>query len=594
MFNRLQMQEALKNPGITQQRLGQYQSPMSPNPQVRPDDAEAEEVRRAQRIQSAMGEQAAAMGDPAQTPSIMAKTMMENAQLKKMLAAMQQRQQPMQVPQARGLESLPAPAVEKGYAGGGIVAFDGGGKVERYQSQGFVMPPRYKRTEYFDIFGRNERLGGAVDFDEEKLKEDEQELARIKSGLASGSITNPAALGKLAALERDVQAGRSYLAQRNAPQAQAAPAAVAPAAGQRAPSVGDTASLGLDRGVPAAARQRQQQSQGAGLASITPSATREPTATGIDFPSAENASASAGLRGELERIAEQQKTAAQEQGAVGPELTQEARLRQALAARRTLMQELGLSGGAGDELRAQAEEMKAAQAKYKEQAGLAGLANVLAAYGAAPRKRAAGAAGQAAAQFVSGQQDAERKFEMDMAALKASATRADRAEKRGDLDAVMKENQFQETLKAEMDRVVAQLRSRETEGKEERALKEREGALDRQLKERMLNLEIKSRFDLEKLSSQTKLQIANMAPDTLRVIDGIAQRGNMSFNDALDKFLTKGKSEVSAADRARLAAAFNDLPRSERDKYNGVEDFIAQMTGGAGGMPAGVTVKKKD
>jgi hypothetical protein len=568
MFNRLQMQEALKNPGITQQRLGQYQSPMSPNPQVRPDDAEAEEVRRAQRIQSAMGEQAAAMGDPAQTPSIMAKTMMENAQLKKMLAAMQQRQQPMQVPQARGLESLPAPAVEKGYAGGGIVAFSGEGPslvrgASRMNISGQVPEDRsfFSESSPFSVGQKDER----------------EILQEIEAKIAQGTAT-PSEI-------RRAQGIRARLLGNVAP---AQPRAAVPVPSYEQDIAGPDFKFPLRptpaevKGSPAPARQ--------GMASLRPSAPT-PMPEGVDDISAGydvSRAAPAGLLGAAQTMA------AQEQGAVGPELTQEARLRQALAARRTLMQELGLSGGAGDELRAQAEEMKAAQAKYKEQAGLAGLANVLAAYGAAPRKRAAGAAGQAAAQFVSGQQDAERKFEMDMAALKASATRADRAEKRGDLDAVMKENQFQETIKAEMDRIRTQIESREKEGKEERALKEREGALDRQLKERMLNLEIKSRFDLESLSSKTKLQIANMAPDTLRVIDGIAQRGNMSFNEALDKFLTKGKSEVSAADRARLAAAFNDLPRSERDKYNGVEDFIAQMTGGAGGMPAGVTVKKKD
>lgn len=562
MFNRLQTQEALKNPAFTQQRLDQYQTPNSPNPQVRPDDAEAEEVRRAQLVQGAMGQNVAAMGDPSQTPSILAQTMMENQQLKKMLAAMQQRQQPMMVPQARGLESLPAPAVERGYAGGGIVAFNGDGPslvpgASRMNISGRVPEDRsfFSETSPFSVGQKDER----------------EILQEIEAKIAQGTAT-PSEI-------RRAQGIRARLLGNVAP---AQPRAAVPMPSYEQDISGPDFKF-LSRPVPAEVKASPTRQTATpvrqGVASLTPVENVTPTPSRAD---------PAGLLGAAQNMA------AQEQAPVGPELTQEARLRQALAARRTLMQELGLSGGAGDELRAQAEEMKAAQAKYKEQAGLAGLANVLAAYGSAPRKRAAGAAGQAAAQFVSGQQDAERKFEMDMAALKASATRADRAEKRGDLDAVMKENQFQETIKAEMDRIRTQIESREKEGKEERALKEREGALDRQLKERMLNLEIKSRFDLESLSSKTKLQIANMAPDTLRVIDGIAQRGNMSFNEALDKFLTKGKAEVSAADRARLAAAFNDLPRSERDKYNGVEDFIAQMTGGAGGMPAGVTVKKKD
>lgn len=562
MFNPVQMQEALKNPAITGQRLGAYQTPNSPNPQVRPDDAKAEETRRAQLVQSAMGQQAAAMGDPSQTPSILAQTMMENQQLKKMLAAMQQRQQPMMVPQARGLESLPAPAVERGYADGGIVAFNGDGPslvpgASRMNISGRVPEDRsfFSETSPFSVGQKDER----------------EILQEIEAKIAQGTAT-PSEI-------RRAQGIRARLLGNVAP---AQPRAAVPMPSYEQDISGPDFKF-PSRPVPAEVKASPTRQTATpvrqGVASLTPVENVTPTPSRAD---------PAGLLGAAQNMA------AQEQAPVGPELTQEARLRQALAARRTLMQELGLSGGAGDELRTQAEEMKAAQAKYKEQAGLAGLANVLAAYGAAPRKRAAGAAGQAAAQFVSGQQDAERKFEMDMAALKASATRADRAEKRGDLDAVMKENQFQETLRAEMDRVVTQLRSRETEGKEERALKEREGALDRQLKERMLNLEIKSRFDLEKLSNATKLQIANMPPDTVRLIDAIAQRTGKSWDKALETYLAKGKQEVTAADRARFIAAYNDLPRSERAKYNDVEDFINQMSGGAGGMPSGVTVKKKD
>ena len=589
MFNRLQTEQALKNPGITQERLGQYQTPMSPNRQVRPDDAQAEEARRAQMIQSMMGEQAVAMGDPKQTPSIMAKTMLENAQLKKMLAAMQQRQQPMQVPQAAGLESLPAPAVEKGYAGGGIVAFESGGEVERYQSQGFVMPPRYKRTEFFDLFGRNERLGGAVTFDEEKLKEDEQELARIKSGLESGSITNPAALGKLAALERDVQAGRSYLAQRNAPQAQ-----TAPAAGQRAPSVGDTASLGLDRGVPAAARQRQQQqqqSQGAGLASVAPPVAGEPTATGIDFlPLENNASASAGLRGELERIAEQQKVVAPSaQAAATPPLTDKDRLAQRVKDIRSVMEAQGVKGEAGDALREQIKEMQAAQEKTQGQAGLLGLAQTLAAFGAAPRKRALGAAAQTGSQFMTSQEEARRKFAMEMAALKTNAAIADRAEKRGDVATAMKAEQEANEIRARMELLDKEIRSRESEGAKERTFKERQGDLNRAVEEKLTNAKLKVSVDIAKMDNETKRWVASRPPETLRVIEGIAQGAGIPFNEALDKFLTKGADNTS-----QLLKVWNDMSRQEKEKFgNNQAVFLATFGSGSMKAPSDVTVTER-
>ena len=585
MFNRLQTQEALKNPAINQQRLDQYQSPMSPNPQVRPDDAQAEEVRRAQLVQGAMGQNAAAMGDPKQTPTVMAKTMMENAQLKQMLAAMQQRQQPMQAPRPAGIESLPAPAVERGYAGGGIVAFDDGGKVERYNSQGVVMPSRYKRTEFFDLFGRNERLGGSVAFDEEKLREDEQELARIKSGLESGSITNPAALGKLAALERDVQAGRSFLAQRNAPQTQA------PSAAQRPPSVGDVAALGLDRGIPAAARQRQQQQQQkSGIASVAPPSAVEPTATSLDLPSPEASPPSAGLLGELQRMAEQQKQPSQQQPATAAAPSNRLdRIKQAAKEHEDLRTALGISGQGGDELRTQMEEMKTAQEKYKGQSGLLGLAQTLAAYGSAPRKRALGAAAQTGAQFMTSQEETRRKFDMEMAAFKAAASRADRAEKLGQFDTALKADSEAQQHAERMKLLERELAVRQSEGALDRSTRVSEGALDRQLNEKLTNAKIKAQVDLAKMDDNTKRWVASRPPETLRVIEGIANQSNMSFNEALDKFLTKG-----ADNTAQLLKVWNEMSSSEKAKFGGNQAvFLATFGSGAIKAPSDVTVSER-
>lgn len=562
MFNPVQMQEALKNPAITGQRLGAYQTPNSPNPQVRPDDAKAEETRRAQLVQSAMGQQAAAMGDPSQTPSILAQTMMENQQLKKMLAAMQQRQQPMMVPQARGLESLPAPAVERGYAGGGIVAFNGEGQslvpgASRMNISGQVPEDRsfFSETSPFSVGQKDER----------------EILQEIEAKIAQGTAT-PSEI-------RRAQGIRARLLGNVAP---AQPRAAVPMPSYEQDISGPDFKF-PSRPVPAEVKASPTRQTATpvrqGVASLTPVENVTPTPSRAD---------PAGLLGAAQNMA------AQEQAPVGPELTQEARLRQALAARRTLMQELGLSGGAGDELRTQAEEMKAAQAKYKEQAGLAGLANVLAAYGSAPRKRAAGAAGQAAAQFVSGQQDAERKFEMDMAALKASATRADRAEKRGDLDAVMKENQFQETIKAEMDRIRTQLESREREGAAQRSLEERLAQNKNTLTARLAEMDDTTKREISKASLATQVRIAEMPTSEFRTLQALSKSTGKPILDLMQMSSRYGKQEVTAADRARFIAAYNDLPRSERAKYNDVEDFINQMSGGAGGMPSGVTVKKKD
>lgn len=542
MFNPVQMQEALKNPAITGQRLGAYQTPNSPNPQVRPDDAKAEETRRAQLVQSAMGQQAAAMGDPSQTPSILAQTMMENQQLKKMLAAMQQRQQPMMVPQARGLESLPAPAVERGYAGGGIVAFNGEGQslvpgASRMNISGQVPEDRsfFSETSPFSVGQKDER----------------EILQEIEAKIAQGTAT-PSEI-------RRAQGIRARLLGNVAP---AQPRAAVPMPSYEQDISGPDFKF-PSRPVPAEVKASPTRQTATpvrqGVASLTPVENVTPTPSRAD---------PAGLLGAAQNMA------AQEQAPVGPELTQEARLRQALAARRTLMQELGLSGGAGDELRTQAEEMKAAQAKYKEQAGLAGLANVLAAYGSAPRKRAAGAAGQAAAQFVSGQQDAERKFEMDMAALKASATRADRAEKRGDLDAVMKADADQEKYirEAELQR---QRLSAEEKLQQSRLL----------MQDKWQTMDDKTKRDISNANIRTQIQIASMPPPEFRTLQMIADKEGKSI---LEVIQARRGSTAAGLDEDTLVREYNKArqahmeDRKTRDKpFPDYANWKKQYVGGA-------------
>lgn len=542
MFNRLQTQEALKNPAINQQRLDQYQSPMSPNPQVRPDDAQAEEVRRAQLVQGAMGQNAAAMGDPKQTPTVMAKTMMENAQLKQMLAAMQQRQQPMQAPRPAGLESLPAPAVERGYAGGGIVAFSGQGPslvpgASRMNISGQVPEDRsfFSENSPFSVTQKDER----------------EILQELEAKIAQGTAT-PSEI-------RRAQGIRARLLGNVAP---AQPRAAVPVPSYEQDISGPDFKFS-SRPVPAevkASPTRQTATPARqGVASLTPVENVTPTPSRAD---------PAGLLGVAQNMA------AQEQAPVGPELTQEARLRQALAARRSLMQELGLSGGAGDELRTQAEEMKAAQTKYKEQAGLAGLANVLAAYGAAPRKRAAGAAGQAAAQFVSGQQDAERKFEMDMAALKANATRADRAEKRGDLDAVMKADADQEKYirEAELQR---QRLSAEEKLQQSRLL----------MQDKWQTMDDKTKRDIANANIRTQIQIASMPPPEFRTLQMIANQEGKSI---LEVIQARRGSTAAGLDEDTLVREYNKArqahmeDRKTRDKpFPDYANWKKQYVGGA-------------
>lgn len=566
MFNSPQMQKALQSPAVSGQNLAAYQSPASPNPTVRSDDAKAEELRRAQMAQRAMGMQAAAMmGDPKQTPSILAAKEMENQQLRQMLAALQQRQQPAPQQMARGLESLPAPAMERGYAGGGIVAFEDGGEVERYQSQGLVSPPGGFTPPVQRFFTGIRDLFS--DFNKEgEPKLDEMRLAVLQEKIDKGTATP--------------QEQTLYTQLKEKLATRATPAAPTP---PRPPSVGDVAALGLDRGLPAAAaetRQRQQQSQNAGVAALRPAGQPvDASGIGMDFPSAERTPPSAGLLGEMQRMAAEGQEPSTTEPPVDSAL---ARQKKILANRQALMKELGYEGSAGDEIRSQIEELKKSQEGYTKQAGLLGLAQALAAFGSAPRKQAAGAAAQAGAQFMTGQQEAKRKFETDMAALKASATRADRAEKRGDLEAVMKADADQEKFiqEAELQR-------------QKFSFEERMNQARLLMQDKWQTMDDKTKRELSAASIRAQLAVANMPPAEFRTLKMLAESTGKPLLELM-QMGKYGRQEVSAADRARLVTAYNDLPRAERAKYNDVEDFVSQMTGSVGGMPSGVTVKKKD
>lgn len=183
---------------------------------------------------------------------------------------------------------------------------------------------------------------------------------------------------------------------------------------------------------------------------------------------------------------------------------------------------------------------------------------------------------------MTGQQEAKRKFETDMAALKASATRADRAEKRGDLEAVMKADADQEKFiqEAELQR-------------QKFSFEERMNQARLLMQDKWQTMDDKTKRELSAASIRAQLAVANMPPAEFRTLKMLAESTGKPLLELM-QMGKYGRQEVSAADRARLVTAYNDLPRAERAKYNDVEDFVSQMTGSVGGMPSGVTVKKKD
>lgn len=191
MYNRMQVQSALENPqAVPNAMLDRYQQGMQP--QVLPEDAKYEELRRARMSNAAMGMQAL-QANPSQTPTIMAQKEMEIAQLKSMLngamanGALQRQvsglpmamgrpmpppapspmqapspQPPQPAPQETGLASLPAQNMAQGFAPGGIVSFSNGGlnsmsdaEIDEYEARGgpsmYSVPKGVSRAGEGDV-----------------------------------------------------------------------------------------------------------------------------------------------------------------------------------------------------------------------------------------------------------------------------------------------------------------------------------------------------------------------------------------------------------------------------------------------------------
>ena len=91
------------------------------------------------------------------------------------------------------------------------------------------------------------------------------------------------------------------------------------------------------------------------------------------------------------------------------------------------------------------------------------------------------------------------------------------------------------------------------------------------------------------MDDNTKRWVASRPPETLRVIEGIASKGKMTFNEALDKFLTKG-----ADNTAQLLKVWNEMSSSEKAKFGGNQAvFLATFGAGAIKAPSDVTVSER-
>lgn len=247
MYNRMQIQSALENPqAVPNAMLDRYQQGMQP--QVLPEDAKYEELRRARMTNASMGTQAL-QANPSQTPTIMAQKEMEIAQLKAMLdGAMRngalQRQvsglpmamgQPMppaapppmqppaappqpqpqpqpQPPQEAGLAALPAQNMAQGFAPGGIVSFSDGGlndmsntEIDEYEARGgpsmYSAPKGVSRAGEDDL---KQAIYRKALMDVPTIQQAAEEQRRLREEMGLGNVYK-AREDRLAAREKEYE-----------------------------------------------------------------------------------------------------------------------------------------------------------------------------------------------------------------------------------------------------------------------------------------------------------------------------------------------------------------------------------------------------
>lgn len=239
----MQIQSALENPqAVPNAMLDRYQQGMQP--QVLPEDAKYEELRRARMTNASMGTQAL-QANPSQTPTIMAQKEMEIAQLKAMLdGAMRngalQRQvsglpmamgQPMppaapppmqppaaplqpqpQPPQEAGLAALPAQNMAQGFAPGGIVSFSNGGlndmsnaEIDEYEARGgpsmYSIPKGVSRADESDL---KEAVYRKALMDVPTIQQAAAEQRRLREEMGLGKVYE-AREDRLAAREKEYE-----------------------------------------------------------------------------------------------------------------------------------------------------------------------------------------------------------------------------------------------------------------------------------------------------------------------------------------------------------------------------------------------------
>lgn len=523
MLNLVQISERLK--GMPLQVVMQYAN--GTNPEVPPYIALGELQRRKKMEQDAQ-QSAAMQQNPQQQPTV--KQGIE-----------QTFRPPAPPPQMQGVASLPAPNMERGFANGGIVAFEDGGRVERYQGleRSLVGGPRMnisgRLPENRSLFEENSPFTSTQKSDRELLQELEAKIAngtatpseiRRARGLRAVLLGNVGAAQSVPSYEQDI-AGSDFTF-RNRPAAIPSPAgtqssAAATPSPQRATGAQNPL---MGPNVPAASPQELAQNQ----------MMEANAAPGTDL---------------LAQFL--------------PAQYQPRTLKDIIEGRRTALKEMGITGLGGEAEEARLKELQEDYKKQRESAGLGSLANALSAYAAAPRKKALGAAAQALGKDVAAQRAEERNYKMAMNQLQSAIERGRRAE------AI-------ELVKGS---------SAELEKEKELASTERREAIKIAMQDKWQMMDDKTRREISEASLEVQERVAKMPPAEFRTLEMIAKASGKSILDVLQ---ARRGNTASGVDEDTLVREYNRAKkehmedRKTRDKpFPDYADWKKQYVGGATG-----------
>jgi hypothetical protein len=525
MLNLVQISERLK--GMPLQAVMQYAN--GTNPEVPPYIALGELQRRKKMEQEAK-QSAAMQQNPQQQPTV--KQGIE-----------QTFRPPAPPPQMQGVASLPAPNMEQGFANGGIVAFEDGGRVERYQ--GLTDGSLVGGAPRMNISGRppEDRSLFGESLISSSSKDERDILREIEQKIAEGSAT-PSEIRRANGIRARLLG--------NVPPPPKAPAANIPSYTQ---DISGPDFTFRNRPAPPSAAAPSPQ-RAPGRQSAQPAL---PTGPNIPVTSPDaliqnqmleaNAAPGTDLLAQFSPASYQQRT-----------------LKDIVQGRRKELEDLGFKGLGGEEEQKRLKEIQEKYDKQREAGGLGALADALTAYGSAPRKKALGAAAQALSKNVATQRAEDRAHALAMNQMQSAIERAQRAE------AI-------ELIKGS---------SAELEKEKELASNERREAVRLGMQDKWQTMDDATRQAISKASLDVQERIAKIPPSEFRTLQMIANSTGKSITDILQ--MKRGAGAAGGLDEDTLVREYNKAKkehmedRKTRDKpFPDYASWKKQYVGGATG-----------